>query len=137
MKRLLRMSYLVAGLGGVGFFVMSILLLGVWPGRTLEEQIRRMQPDHPLALTASEKRGRRHLCARRLRLLPHAADPVRRKRRRALRGGHASPGRRSSITRIFGVRAASAPTLRAREVCGRRIGICRIFIPRARSSPIP
>ena len=25
---------------GVGFFVMSILLLGVWPGRALEEQIR-------------------------------------------------------------------------------------------------
>lgn len=58
MKRLLRMCYVVAGLGGVGFFVMSILLLGVWPGRALEEQIRRTQPDHPLSLTASEQRGR-------------------------------------------------------------------------------
>src|SRR5579862_1119481 len=58
MNRFLRMSYLVAGLGGVGFFVMSILLLGVWPGRALEEQIRRTKPDRPLALTASEKRGR-------------------------------------------------------------------------------
>jgi cbb3-type cytochrome oxidase cytochrome c subunit/cytochrome c2 len=59
MKRFLRMSYLVAGLGGVGFFVMSILLLGVWPGRALEQQIRSMAPEHPLALTASEARGRR------------------------------------------------------------------------------
>jgi cbb3-type cytochrome oxidase cytochrome c subunit len=58
MKRLLRMSYLVAGLGGVGFFAMSILLLGVWPGRALEEQIRRTQPERPPALTASEQRGR-------------------------------------------------------------------------------
>jgi cbb3-type cytochrome c oxidase subunit II len=52
------MSYLVAGLGGVGFFAMSVLLLGVWPGRTLEEQIRQTQPEHPPALTASEQRGR-------------------------------------------------------------------------------
>src|ERR1700675_546345 len=52
------MSYLVAGLGGLGFFVMSVLLLGVWPGRVLEDQTRRMSPDHPLALTASEQRGR-------------------------------------------------------------------------------
>jgi cytochrome c oxidase cbb3-type subunit 2 len=58
MNRLLRMSYLVAAIAGVGFFVMSILLLGVWPGRTLEEEIRGMSPQHPLALTASESRGR-------------------------------------------------------------------------------
>ncbi len=58
MNRLLRMSYLVAGLGGVGFFAMSILLLGVWPGRALEQQIRQTQPEHPPALTASEQRGR-------------------------------------------------------------------------------
>jgi cytochrome c oxidase cbb3-type subunit II len=58
MKRWLRMSYLVAGVGGLGFFVMSVLLLAVWPGRVLEQQIRGMSPDHPLALTASEQRGR-------------------------------------------------------------------------------
>jgi len=58
MSRLLRMSYLVAAVAGVGFFVMSILLLGVWPGRTLEQQIAKMSPAHPLALTASESRGR-------------------------------------------------------------------------------
>ena len=52
------MSYLVASVAGVAFFVLSVLLLGVWPGRVLEEQTRKMSPDHPLGLTASEQRGR-------------------------------------------------------------------------------
>ncbi|HVO99322.1 MAG TPA: cbb3-type cytochrome c oxidase subunit II [Bryobacteraceae bacterium] len=58
MKRFLQMSYLAAFVGGVGFFAMSVLLLGVWPGRTLDRQIRAMSPEHPLSLTASEQRGR-------------------------------------------------------------------------------
>jgi cbb3-type cytochrome c oxidase subunit II len=58
MKRFLRMSYLVASLGGVGFFTMSMLLLGVWPGSVLERQISGMSPEHPMALTAAEERGR-------------------------------------------------------------------------------
>jgi cbb3-type cytochrome c oxidase subunit II len=58
MKGLLRMSYLAAGIGGLGFFAMSVLLLGVWPGQVLERQIRETSPDHPMPLTASEKRGR-------------------------------------------------------------------------------
>jgi mono/diheme cytochrome c family protein len=58
MRRALRMSYLVAALGGVGFFVMSVLLLGVWPGRVLERDIQAMSPAHPVPLTASEQRGR-------------------------------------------------------------------------------
>src|SRR4051812_23286142 len=37
---------------------MSVVLLGVWPSRVLEDQTRRMSPEHPLALTASEQRGR-------------------------------------------------------------------------------
>ena len=36
--RALRMSYLVASVAGVAFFVMSVGLLGVWPGRVLERQ---------------------------------------------------------------------------------------------------
>lgn len=56
--RALRMSYLVASVAGVAFFVMSVVLLGVWPGRVLEEQSRAMAPEHPLALSASEQRGR-------------------------------------------------------------------------------
>jgi len=59
MNRGLRLSYVVASVAGLGFFVMSVLLLGVWPGRTLEEETRAMSPAHPLALTASEQRGRR------------------------------------------------------------------------------
>src|SRR5438045_9294448 len=58
MKRFLRMSYLVAGVAGLGFFAISVLLLGVWPGHVLEQQIRETTSDHPLALTASERRGR-------------------------------------------------------------------------------
>jgi mono/diheme cytochrome c family protein len=52
------MSYLVASIAGVGFFAMSVLLLGVWPGRALEHQIHATSPEHPLGLSASEKRGR-------------------------------------------------------------------------------
>lgn len=58
MRRFLRMSYLVAAIGGFGCFAMSVLLLGVWPGRVLESQIHSMSPAHPLALSASEERGR-------------------------------------------------------------------------------
>jgi cbb3-type cytochrome oxidase cytochrome c subunit len=56
--RVLRMSYIVASVCGVGFFAMSVVLLGVWPGQVLEEQTRRMSPEHLLNLTASERRGR-------------------------------------------------------------------------------
>lgn len=56
--RALRLSYLVAGIGGLGFFSMSVLLLGVWPGRVLEQEIAAMSPERPLILTASEQRGR-------------------------------------------------------------------------------
>jgi cbb3-type cytochrome oxidase cytochrome c subunit len=57
-SRLLRMSYLAAGIAGLGFFAMSVLLLGVWPGRVLERQIRETSPDRPMPLTASEQQGR-------------------------------------------------------------------------------
>ena len=56
--RFLRMSYIVASIAGVAFFAMSVALLGIWPGRVLEDQTRRMSPEHALGLTASELRGR-------------------------------------------------------------------------------
>lgn len=56
--RALRMAYLVAGVAGVAFFFMSVALLGVWPGRVLDEQTRAMSPERVVALTASEERGR-------------------------------------------------------------------------------
>jgi cbb3-type cytochrome oxidase cytochrome c subunit len=54
----LRTAYLVTSIAGVAFFVMSVTLLGVWPGRVLERQVRMMSPEQPLELTASEARGR-------------------------------------------------------------------------------
>jgi cbb3-type cytochrome oxidase cytochrome c subunit/cytochrome c553 len=56
--RFLRMSYLVASVAGIAFFAMSVALLGIWPGRVLEEQTRKMSPPHPLGLSIAEQRGR-------------------------------------------------------------------------------
>ncbi len=52
------MAYLAALVAGVGFFVTSVVWLGVWPARVLEEQARAFGPTAALALTASEQRGR-------------------------------------------------------------------------------
>jgi cytochrome c oxidase cbb3-type subunit 2/cytochrome c oxidase cbb3-type subunit I/II len=52
------MAYLVAALAGVAFFIMSVALLGVWPGRVLDRQVRAMSPERALGLTVSEERGR-------------------------------------------------------------------------------
>lgn len=54
----LRGAYLVAGVCGIGFFVLSMLLLGVWPGQALDEEIRATAPKGVRDLTAGEKRGR-------------------------------------------------------------------------------
>lgn len=54
----LRMAYLSAFVAGVGFFVMSVAWLGVWPARVLEEQAREFGPSAMMSLTASELRGR-------------------------------------------------------------------------------
>ena len=56
--RAIRMAYLAASIAGLAFFVMSVVLLGVWPGRVLERQVRAMSPERPLGLTDSEQRGR-------------------------------------------------------------------------------
>lgn len=53
-----RMAFLVASVGGIGFFAMSVVVLGVWPGRELDGETRRMAPEHALPFTASELRGR-------------------------------------------------------------------------------
>lgn len=57
-RRVLRMSYVVASVGGILFFAMSVALLGIWPGEVLEKETRAMSPPHPLGLSASEERGR-------------------------------------------------------------------------------
>ena len=50
--------YLIAGVGGIGFFVLSVGLLGVWPGQVLERETQATSPAHPLQMTLSEQRGR-------------------------------------------------------------------------------
>ena len=56
--RALRMSYLVASVAGIAFFVMSMALLGLWPRRVLEAQSEAMGPEYVAPLTASARRGR-------------------------------------------------------------------------------
>lgn len=56
--RVLRMSYVVASVAGVAFFAMSVVLLGIWPQQVLDDQTRRMSPEHPLGLSVAELRGR-------------------------------------------------------------------------------
>ncbi len=56
--RALMMSYVVASIAGVAFFVMSVSLLGVWPKQVLAEQTALMAPQNPLPLTTAEERGR-------------------------------------------------------------------------------
>ena len=56
--RALGTSYLVASLAGVGFFAMSVFLLGYWPKQVLDAQTRSMGPEFVLELSASARRGR-------------------------------------------------------------------------------
>jgi cbb3-type cytochrome c oxidase subunit II len=52
------MSYIVASIAGVGFFALSVSLLGAWPASVLAEQSAAMAPPNPLPPTAAEERGR-------------------------------------------------------------------------------
>jgi len=56
--RVLGMSYVVASVAGVLFFVFSVSLLGEMPRRMLADQTNVMAPANPLPLTPSEQRGR-------------------------------------------------------------------------------
>jgi len=56
--RALAMAYLVAGVAGIGFFVMSVSLLGIWPRQVLSAQTAAMAPAGALPLTPAEARGR-------------------------------------------------------------------------------
>lgn len=56
--RALRMAYAVAGVAGVAFFALSVVLLGLWPKRVLEAQSQAMGPEYVLELSDSARRGR-------------------------------------------------------------------------------
>ena len=54
----LRLAYVVTGVAGIGCFALSMLLLGLWPGRVIDAEVAASSPPNLLTLTASELRGR-------------------------------------------------------------------------------
>src|SRR5439155_24601286 len=56
--RWLESAYVMAFVAGVGFFVLSFVVLGVLPGRALASEIRKTAPSSMPELSASEARGR-------------------------------------------------------------------------------
>jgi cbb3-type cytochrome oxidase cytochrome c subunit/mono/diheme cytochrome c family protein len=56
--RWLRSAYVLTGIAGLGCFVLSFVVLAVWPNQTLEEEIEASRPPGLSALSESELRGR-------------------------------------------------------------------------------
>jgi cbb3-type cytochrome oxidase cytochrome c subunit/mono/diheme cytochrome c family protein len=54
----LKSAYVLTGVAGVGFFVLSFVVLAVWPNEVLEQEIAASRPPGLPPLTASELRGR-------------------------------------------------------------------------------
>jgi cbb3-type cytochrome c oxidase subunit I len=54
----LTMAYIVTSVAGIGFFALSMLLLGLWPGRVIDAEVAASSPPNLLLLSASEARGR-------------------------------------------------------------------------------
>lgn len=54
----LGMAYAAAGIGGIGFFLLSFGVLAVIPGMALQNEIARTKPSTMLAPTEQEQRGR-------------------------------------------------------------------------------
>lgn len=54
----LRMSYAAAFLGGIGFFVLSVGMLGVIPLQSLQDEVALLAPQATLTLSPAEDRGR-------------------------------------------------------------------------------
>jgi cbb3-type cytochrome c oxidase subunit I len=54
----LQNAYVFTGVAGFGFFLLSFVVLAVWPNQTLEQEIAETRPPHLPTPTASEQRGR-------------------------------------------------------------------------------
>lgn len=54
----LSMSYAAAGIGGIGFFLLSFGILGILPGFALQKEIARTKPVTMFVPTAQEQRGK-------------------------------------------------------------------------------
>ena len=103
--RALRMAYLVASVGGVLFFVMSVTLLGIWPKRVLEAQSAAMSPGNALGMSESAAPRSSGLQQRGLLVLPHAADSVSRCGHVPVGRSHAGVGRASRLSPSLGHQA--------------------------------
>jgi cytochrome c oxidase cbb3-type subunit I/II len=57
-QRGLTMAYVVTCVAGIGFFALSMLLLGLWPGQEIDAQIAATSPPNVLRLSDAEQRGR-------------------------------------------------------------------------------
>lgn len=56
--RWLRNAYVLIAVAGLGFFLLSFLVLAVWPNRVLDQEIAESRPAGVPALAANELRGR-------------------------------------------------------------------------------
>jgi cytochrome c oxidase cbb3-type subunit 2/cytochrome c oxidase cbb3-type subunit I/II len=56
--RWLRNAYVLTAVAGLGFFVLSFLVLAVWPNRTLDKEIAETRPSGLPILAENELRGR-------------------------------------------------------------------------------
>lgn len=57
-SRRLGFAYVVTGIAGIGFFALSMLVLGLWPGQEIDAQIAASTPPGVMRLSAAEARGR-------------------------------------------------------------------------------
>jgi cbb3-type cytochrome oxidase cytochrome c subunit/cytochrome c553 len=79
----LRSAYVLTAVAGVGFFVLSFVVLALWPNQVLDAQIRESKPSFLPELSAAEQRGRlvyiREGCTNcHSQLIRSTADDVRR-----------------------------------------------------------
>ena len=56
--RWLRNAYVLTAVAGLGFFLLSFLVLAVWPNQTLNKEIAETRPADVPSLAANELRGR-------------------------------------------------------------------------------
>lgn len=54
----LRNAYVLTGIAGIGFFVLSFVVLAIWPNQELDRQNATARPNHLPGLSESEQRGR-------------------------------------------------------------------------------
>ena len=92
--RWLKNAYVLTAGAGFGLFAFSFVVLGLWPNRTLEEQIARTQPADRTGPDGERGAWAAGLFPGRLHELPLATRPLHRGRRAAVRAGEPGVGER-------------------------------------------